>query len=62
VNIARLSVLLGILTTLLFLGVGLTLIAIPSAERVGALLCALAVFRGVLVVRELVGSREEEEP
>ncbi len=61
-NTAKLRTLVGVMTTLMFLGIGLTLISTPNAERIGALLCALAVFRGALVARELwPESREDDE-
>jgi len=44
---------IGAITTLLFLGIGFTLIQTPNAERIGALLCALGIFRGVFVARDL---------
>ena len=57
----RLRTLVGAMTTFLFLGIGLTLISTPNAERIGALLCALGVFRGVLVARELWPGDEDED-
>ncbi len=59
---ARLRTIIGATTTLLFLGIGLTLIQTPNAERIGALLCALGIFRGVFVARDLWPGAEAEEP
>lgn len=58
---ARLRTMIGAITTVLFLSIGLTLINTPNAERIGALLCALGVFRGVFVVRELMPESDDDE-
>ena len=61
-NTARLRTMIGATTTVLFIGIGLTLISTPDAERIGALLCALGVFRGAFVAKELWPADDDAGP
>ncbi len=56
----KLRVMTGILTTLIFLAIGLTLLS-EGSQRIGALLTGLGVLRGGVVVRQALALGEDDE-
>jgi len=59
----RLRLMTGAITTLIFLGIGLSLLS-EGNNRIGAVLAALGVFRGGVLVRQAVAefSDDDDEP
>ena len=51
----------GLLTTAVFLGIGLSLIGDPNSQRIGAVLAGLGVFRGAALVKSVIDRRAEDE-
>ena len=55
----------GLLTTVVFLGIGISFLDDPSTQRFGAIMAGLGVLRGGLLVKQFFDERaaeaEEEE-
>jgi uncharacterized RDD family membrane protein YckC len=51
----------GLLTTIVFLGIGLTLIGEPNSQRIGAVLAGLGVLRGAMLAKQFIDSRSDDD-
>jgi hypothetical protein len=52
----------GVLTTLVFVGIGVNLLSDPASQRIGAVLAGLGVLRGGFLFKQWNDARGSDDP